>query len=302
MGRYGVGHGALAIRSERRRRIRRSSVPGDRVLRHQPRPDNYIHFYNQYQRRKNSGVSCQSAPVKGNVDGTESNNPDLEAQLAIIPGQMPPSWEHQEENSISMEGEAPDAGPSWWPGPPLQQGGVVVPSQQERRRMSGFFSDVVSLFSGMDTWQQIQARLVPHAGQTVKPVRGESLDDEDATKANQRVSFEDEVGSGGCPPRSHLRTKSLRQVPGPPHAPPGRARCQVLTHSSSRQVSHPGLTSPPPKPGSTAHALNVYKSPCWQRTGLFRVQSLDRRLTSNWQVTDYDSQGSQEYFTTNLIN
>ncbi|XP_071534685.1 uncharacterized protein [Panulirus ornatus] len=206
MGRYGVGHGALAIRSERRRRIRRSSVPGDRVQYHQPRSDNYTHFYNQHQRRKNSGVSCQSAPVKSNVEGGESTNPELEAHLAIMPGQMPQSSDHQEEKSLSNVSEATNAGPSWWPGPPLQQGGVVVPSQQERGRV-GLFSDVMSLFNGMASWEQIQARLMPHVDRDAKPTRRVSL--EDATKANHHVSFKDEVGSGGCPPGSPFTHQKL---------------------------------------------------------------------------------------------
>lgn len=213
MGRYGVGHGALAIRARerKRRRLRRNTLGGDGV--YYPRPENYIHFYNQTQRRrKYSNGSSQSAPVKG---------ADEDASLTIMPGQVPHGGDNQEVLSLPVELTQP--GPSWWPGPPFQQGGMIMmgPSKEEVASWrathlqlvdgptgktdeppqqgnsgSGFLANVVGVFTGMDTWQQIQARLMPQVQRATIP---QQLGDPAATKGSQHVSFQDEVGSGNHP-------------------------------------------------------------------------------------------------------
>ncbi|MPC53545.1 hypothetical protein E2C01_047440 [Portunus trituberculatus] len=223
MGRYGMGHGAIAIRRERTRRSRRSSVPGDRLQYH-PRPDNYFYYYNRHQQRKSSVGSSQSAPVKGSGEGGAATLPDPHGQTVVIPGQVPPS-------PLSIRGDhkpggPPPSGPEWWPGPPLQQGGVMVPKQKEGGG-PGLLADVTGLFSGMNTWGKIQSRLWPKDEGAAGPQQGANGDD-GATKANHHVSFADEVGMWGWP-RSPPSTGSERFLVFSP----------LTTHLQERRASGP---------------------------------------------------------------
>lgn len=204
MGRYGVGHGALAIRRERNRRDRRSSVAGDRVHHHYTRTDNYLHFYNRHQQRKSSVGSSQSAPVKSSGDGGAAGEPD--GRNVVMPGQVPPSPARADQEAGGPARPARD----WWPGPPLRQGGVVVHQQQQEDSggRNGFLSDMVGLLSGMDTWNKLQARLWSKGRGAAEP-EPEANGDAGTTKANHQVSFADEVGMWGWP-RSPPSTGSKR--------------------------------------------------------------------------------------------
>lgn len=247
MGRYGVGHGALAIRRERNRRHdRRSSVAGDRVHHHHyTRTDNYLHFYNRHQHRKSSVGSSQSAPVKSSSDGGAAGEPD--GRSVVMPGQVPPS-------PLSQRSGPARASRDWWPGPPLRQGGVVRQQQQdeegageqeeegEGNEKNGFLSDIVGLFSGMDTWNRLHTRL-RSKGRGVAEPEPEANGDAGTTKANLQVSFADEVGMRGWP-RSAPSTGSKRFLV---YSPPPRTyilerRASVPTHctgcSSGTPPSH----------------------------------------------------------------
>lgn len=224
-----MGHGAIAIRRERNRRHRRSSVAGDRVHHHYTRTDNYLHFYNRHQQRKSSVGSSQSAPVKGSGDGGAVGEPS--GRNVVMPGQVPLS-----PLSARAEHAGGTAQPSreWWPGPPLRQGGVVVRQQQQEEEESGdggggggngFFSDVVGLFSGMNTWNNIQTRLWSKGKGAAQP---EENGDAGTTKANHQVSFADEVGMWGWA-RSPPSTGSKRLlVFSPPPRTSWSARPQFL--------------------------------------------------------------------------
>ncbi|KAK4293356.1 hypothetical protein Pmani_033944 [Petrolisthes manimaculis] len=165
MVRYGA-HGALAIRRNRTRRARRASLTSVRTPRHQAitQPVNYLRFYHQHQQRKDSIVSSQSAPVKGS-----ENDEDTVGQ---IPGQIPdtPNLTRRTEES-----EGDEAGPSWWPGPPFQQGGVIKPSPPQEEGVTkpsqaeskSLLSDLVGVLSGRDSWG-VTSRLWPTFGKSTK--------------------------------------------------------------------------------------------------------------------------------------
>lgn len=201
MGRYGVGHGALAIRRERNRRHRRSSVAGDRVHHQYTRTDNYLHFYNRHQQRKSSVGSSQSAPVKGSGDGGAVGEPS--GRNVVIPGQVPPSPLAARTDQEAGRPARPSR--EWWPGPPLRQGGVVVRQQEQQQQQpqeedsdggNGFLSDVVGLFAGMNTWNKFQTRLWSKDKGAAEP-EPQTNGDAGTTKNNHQVSFADEVGMWG---------------------------------------------------------------------------------------------------------
>ncbi|XP_068214760.1 uncharacterized protein [Palaemon carinicauda] len=175
MGRYGYGSGAFAVRAKAKKK-RRSSIVSDHV---------YVNYekYNAFQKlmakRKSSRDSNHSDP--GIVE-EESNEPNEEG---LIPGQIPSTVQEQEvveSKSLVVPSEDIVPGPSWWPGPPLQQGGVVRPPTPVTS--NGTVSNSLSqVFSGFTEgpWLEIQAKLMPEA--------------EKALKYGQRLFYDEEVGS-----------------------------------------------------------------------------------------------------------
>ncbi|XP_045597098.1 uncharacterized protein [Procambarus clarkii] len=198
MGRYGVGHGALAIR-DRRRRVRRTSVAGPGSHHQQRHPENYTSFAQRHQQRKSSVSSSQSAPVKGSAYAI-----DAAPEVAIMPGQIPPSYDLQKTKSLTEVAEGPLPGPSWWPGPPFQQGGVVhsppvghaaaAPFQEGMtefpKRHRGLLSGVLGLLTGRDTWAHIQERLLPHLRTAGHPPSRQ------AAMTNRHLTFDQELPNG----------------------------------------------------------------------------------------------------------
>ncbi|KAK7080708.1 hypothetical protein SK128_020650 [Halocaridina rubra] len=175
MGRYGVGSGALAIRAraKMKKRCRRHSLQNDSI---------YTVFENPYARqkgqegRKNSSASCQSAPGKVPVGTENTLHGGASGEESIIPGQMPPDMETSKSKGLPSVNENVMAGPSWWPGPPLQQGGVVglLSPSLGNGSVAPVGPPPPSLYGGImstEPWHQIQARLLPEISKATKPDR-----------------------------------------------------------------------------------------------------------------------------------
>ncbi|XP_069936368.1 uncharacterized protein, partial [Cherax quadricarinatus] len=203
MGRFGMGHGALAIR-DRRRRHSRLSVTG---VGYQPQQhcENYMVFAQRSQ-RKNSVTSSQSVPVKG---GPASADVAAVGDVAVsIPGQLLTSSDFPKTLSLPEVTDGPVPGPSWWPGPPFQQGGIVrsntvgivpglLPQQaaddQLTRGKLGLLSDI---FNG-NRWNYFQERLMPRLKGAVMPFHPDTpLHQDTSAITSHHLTFDQELPNG----------------------------------------------------------------------------------------------------------
>ncbi|XP_064110090.1 uncharacterized protein LOC135217926 [Macrobrachium nipponense] len=178
MGRYGYGSGAFAVRAKAKKK-RRGSVANDVVYTNYEKFSTIQKFLQMHKNSKDSG---RNVPDKIEE---ESGTPDEET---LIPGQIPSTLSEKKEDnfkSLVAPSEAMMPGPSWWPGPPLQQGGVVRPPPQlaPNGTVSSGIPQVPNLFSGFSNgpWLEIQAKLMPEA--------------EKALKFGHQFFYDNEVGS-----------------------------------------------------------------------------------------------------------